>query len=82
VNSIFGGIVLDLREAVIINDVEITATALFAGIDIFVPKGVRVKINNVPIFGGVSNKAEQYEEIGAPTIYLNSTCMFGGIDIK
>jgi len=81
-NSIFGSIVLDLRDAIIQHDVEITATAIFAGIDIFVPRGVGVKINNVPIFGGVSNKADQYTDAGAPTIYLNSTCMFGGIDIK
>jgi predicted membrane protein len=81
-NAIFGSIVLDLRDAVIQNDVEIVATAVFAGIDIYIPRGVRVKINNVPIFGGVSNKTEQYADAGAPTIYLNSTCMFGGIDIK
>jgi predicted membrane protein len=81
-NAVFGSIVLDLRDAIIQNDVEISANAIFAGIDIYVPRGVRVKINNVPIFGGVSNKADQNAAAGAPTIYLNSTCMFGGIDIK
>jgi predicted membrane protein len=81
-NAVFGAIVLDLRDASIQNDVEIAANAIFAGIDIYVPRGVKVKINNVPIFGGVSNKANLYSEAGAPTIYLNSTCMFGGIDIK
>lgn len=82
VNAIFGGLVLDLRDAVIVNDVEVNATAIFGGIDIYLPRNVNVKTNNVPIFGGVSNKASQYAEPGAPTIYLNSTCMFGGIDIK
>ncbi len=81
-NAVFGSIVLDLRDAIIQNDVEISANAIFAGIDIYIPRGVRVKINNVPIFGGVSNKVSQSEETGSPTIYLNSTCMFGGIDIK
>lgn len=81
-NAVFGGIVLDLRDAVIASDVEITATAIFGGIDIFIPRGVRVKANNVPIFGGISNKTEQFADPNAPTIYLNSTCMFGGIDIK
>ena len=81
-NAVFGGVVLDLREAIIQSDVEINATAIFGGIDIFIPRGVKIKINNVPIFGGVSNKAEQYTDANAPTIYLNSTCMFGGIDIK
>lgn len=81
-NAIFGAVVLDLRDAVINGDVEITATAVFGGIDIYAPRGVQVKVNNVPIFGGVSNKSSYQSDPGAPVIYLNSTCMFGGIDIK
>ncbi len=81
-NTVFGALVLDLRDAQITNDVEINATAIFGGIDIYLPAGVNIKVNNVPIFGGVSNKSNQYVQPGAPTIYLNSTCMFGGIDIK
>lgn len=81
-NAIFGAIVLDLRDANIQQDIEINATAIFAGIDIFVPSNVRIKINNVPIFGGVDNKVVDTADANAPTIYLNSTCMFGGIDIK
>lgn len=82
INAVFGGLVLDLRDAKIISDVEVNATAVFGGIDIYLPQGVNVKTNNVPIFGGVSNKSNQHAEPGAPTIYLNATCMFGGIDIK
>jgi predicted membrane protein len=82
VNAIFGGLVLDLRDAKLPGDVEINATAIFGGIDIYIPRGVNIKTNNVPIFGGVSNKTAQFAEPGAPTIYLNATCMFGGIDIK
>lgn len=81
-SAVFGAIVLDLRNAVVQNDVEINATAVFGGIDIYIPRGVNIKINNVPIFGGVSNKTTQFNDPSAPTIYLNSTCMFGGIDIK
>lgn len=81
-NAIFGGLVLDLRDAKISNDVEVNASAVFGGIDIYIPRGVNIKTNNVPIFGGISNKTNQFAEPGAPTIYLNATCMFGGIDIK
>ena len=81
-NSAFGAIVLDLRDAQITGDVEINASAIFGGIDIYLPHGVKVKTNNVPIFGGVSNKHTQAVDPSAPTVYLNSTCMFGGIDIK
>jgi Predicted membrane protein (DUF2154). len=80
-NAVFGGVGLDLRDAIIPGNVEITAQAIFGGIDIWVPSGVNVKVNNVPVFGGVSNKTVSNNP-AAPTIYLNSTCMFGGIDIK
>jgi predicted membrane protein len=81
-NAVFGGLELDLRYAKIPGDVEINATAIFGGIDIYLPTGVKLKTNNVPIFGGVSNKVNHNDDPNAPTIYLNSTCMFGGIDIK
>lgn len=81
-SAAFGAIVLDLRDAPIAGDVEINASAIFGGIDLYLPNGVKVKTSNVPIFGGVSNKHAQGTDPAAPTIYLNSTCMFGGIDIK
>lgn len=81
-SAVFGAIVLDLRDAVITGDCEINASAVFGGIDIYLPRGVRVKINNVPVFGGVGNKYVQSSDPAAPTVYLNSTCMFGGIDLK
>ncbi len=82
INAIFGGVDLDLRNAIIDEDIVINATAVFGGIDIKVPSNVRVKVSNVPIFGGVDNKADTSADPNAPTILLNSTCMFGGIDIK
>lgn len=81
-SAVFGGLVLDLRDAIISSDVEINATAIFGGIDIYIPRGYQVKVNNVPIFGGVSNKSGYQVDPNAPVIHLNSTCMFGGIDIK
>ncbi|MFV0343641.1 MAG: LiaF transmembrane domain-containing protein [Anaerocolumna sp.] len=82
INAIFGGVELDLRDAIIEEDVVINASAIFGGIDISVPYNVKVKVSNVPVFGGVSNKVPTARDLNAPTIYLNSTCMFGGIDIK
>ncbi|MDF2801866.1 MAG: hypothetical protein K0S61_1769 [Anaerocolumna sp.] len=81
-NAIFGGVELDLRDAIIEEDIVINATAIFGGIEISVPYNVKVKVSNVPIFGGVSNKVPTSRDINAPTVFLNSTCMFGGIDIK
>lgn len=82
INAIFGGFDLDLRNAVIEQDIVVNATAVFGGINIYLPSNVKVKVSNVPIFGGVSNKAATSMDPNAPTIFINSTCMFGGIDIK
>ena len=82
INAIFGGVELDLSDAIIDEDVVINATAVFGGIDIKVPYNVKVKVSNVPIFGGVSNKVSTSRDLNAPTVFLNSTCMFGGIEVK
>ncbi len=81
INAVFGSVVLDLREAIIVEDVVINASAIFAGADIYVPSNVNVKTSSIPIFGGVSNKAGG-GMIAGPTLYINATCMFGGVDIK
>ena len=78
--AVFGGIKCDLRNAIIQKDCAIQASAIFGGIDIFVPSNVNVKVNSNSIFGGVSNKTATNEN--APTIYISGTCMFGGVEIK
>lgn len=81
-NAVFGGVDIDLRNAIIEEDIIIEASAIFGGIDLMVPPNVRVKVSCVPIFGVVKNKTKEPEDINAPTIFLNATCMFGGVDIK
>lgn len=81
-NAIFGGVKCDLRQAIIEQDCVINASAIFGGIDIYIPDGVNVKICSNSIFGGVSEK-KRYPSSGHPhTVYINATCMFGGVDIK
>lgn len=82
VNAIFGGVKLDLKNAIIDQDVVINASAIFGGIDIYVPKNVKVKTKSVPIFGGVNNKANISPDEKSYTIYINGTAIFGGIEIK
>lgn len=82
-NAIFGGVKLDLRSAIINEDVVIDSTSIFGGIDIFLPGDVNVKITGTPIFGGISNKRMVTKNIpNAPTVYINGVAMFGGVDIK
>lgn len=82
ISAVFGGLKCDLRNAVIKKDCAITASAIFGGIDIYVPEGVKVKISSNSIFGGVSEKEHHPAGEGAATIYIDATCMFGGVEIK
>lgn len=81
VNAIFGGVKLDLRNADISADVVISACAIFGGVDIFVPENVNVKVKSTSIFGGTSDKTKHENET-APVVYVDATCIFGGVDVK
>ena len=81
-NAVFGGVKCDLRHAVIEKDCAVTASAIFGGIDICVPDNINVKITSNSVFGGVSEKKHQPYIEGAVTLYINATCIFGGVEIK
>lgn len=80
--SLFGGIKLDLRDAKIEKDIVINTLSVFGGIDIYVPDGVKVKVSSTPFFGGVEVKRKKQSSKKEITIYLNSVCIFGGVDVK
>ena len=81
--AVFGGIKCDLKNAIIENDVVINCSSIFGGIEIYVPDNVKVKIKSSSIFGGVDEKKKNIvENNGGYTIYINATCIFGGVDIK
>lgn len=79
--AIFGGVVLDLRNAVIEKEAVIKCTSIFGGNEIIMPSDVKVKVKSTPIFGGVSNKYADSKD-SEKTIYIEAFCMFGGVDIK
>lgn len=80
--SLFGGIKLDLRDAKIEKDIVINTLSVFGGIDIYVPNDVKVKVSSTPFFGGVEVKRKKQSSNKEITIYLNSVCIFGGVDLK
>lgn len=80
--AIFGGMELDLRNAIINEDIVINSTSICGGVDILIPSNVNVKISSIPIFGGAANKARPCINVNAPTIYINATCIFGGLDSR
>lgn len=80
--TIFGGMELDLRNAIINEDIVINSTSICGGVNILVPSNVNIKISSIPIFGGAANKARPCVNVNAPTIYINATCIFGGLDSR
>ncbi len=82
ISSNFGSVSLDLRNAIIIRDAVINCTVAFGGAEVFLPKGVNLRITGTPIFGGIDNKTHFEQNPNAPTVFFNATCIFGGVEIK
>lgn len=83
INSIFGSVSLDLRNAIIDEDVVINNYVVFGGVTIKVPKDVNIVVKTTSIFGGVDNKTGRNKtKENVKTIYIKGTILFGGIDIK
>ena len=80
--AVFGGITLDLRKAKINEDVVINTTSVFGGIDFYVPDNIKIKVKSTSIFGGVDNKKIKNDNEKEHIIYINASCIFGGVDIK
>lgn len=81
-NAIFGGIKCDLTHAQFPKDCMINASAVFGGVTIIVPPHINVKVKSNSLFGGVSDKTGRNSKENVVTLYLEATCMFGGVDIK
>ena len=79
--AVFGGIKCNLSKSNIKKDVVINTLSVFGGITIIVPSDVNVKVVSTSIFGGVEKKERDFDSKNK-TIYINATCLFGGVDIK
>jgi hypothetical protein len=81
--ALFGGATLDLREAKIDDEATVDATAIFGGVDVLVPKGWRVNVGGLPIFGGYEDKTEANGSVAddAPKLDIRATAIFGGVDV-
>ncbi len=80
--AIFGGIEVHLENAIIDHDVTVNATAIFGGIDIFLPENVKVKVSSASVFGGVGNERKGKTSDSSVTVYINGSGIFGGVDVK
>ena len=83
-SALFGGIDLNLKNAVIQKNVTIDVKAVFGGIDILMPSNVRVVVDVSPILGGVENgtRTPLGADENTPTVFIKGTCLFGGVEVK
>jgi predicted membrane protein len=77
----FGGHEIDLRGVAVNNDINLHSTVLFGGITIYLPENVNIRINSMPIFGGIENKTKNAEN-NPYTVNIKALTIFGGIEIK
>lgn len=80
--AIFGGVDLDLQDAVFEdNRVEINGFWCFGGLNVKVPAGVQVQDHTVGIFGGSDVKNLVPADNG-PVIVIKGLCLFGGVMVR
>ncbi len=83
-SALFGGIDMNLKNAMVQRNVTIDVKAVFGGIDIIMPPDVRVVVDVTPILGGVENgtRTPLGADENTPTVFIRGTCLFGGVEVK
>lgn len=81
-SAVFGSISCDLSKAVLENNTVINVTTVFGGATVKVSDDTAVKIATTSIFGGASDDRKHTEALGGNTVYINATCIFGGVKIR
>lgn len=82
--AIMGGVDLDLRDALLEDDVvEITAWAVMGGVTIVVPEGIPVESSGFMFMGGRTNRIKDVPVVpGAPVVRVKGYGMWGGVDVR
>ncbi|HZJ77180.1 MAG TPA: LiaF domain-containing protein [Clostridia bacterium] len=80
--AVFGGLSIDLTGVNISKNVYFQTNAIFGGVDIYVPTGMRVEVNGMAIFGGCDNLAPSIYDENLPILTIKYFAIFGGVDVK
>lgn len=81
--SIFGDIVLDLREARVgTAEVAIAANTVFGDVQLLVPEGVFVEVRMSTLFGDIRQQAGNAAPGAAPRVILSGRTVFGDVRIR
>ncbi|HLM63484.1 MAG TPA: DUF1707 domain-containing protein, partial [Acidimicrobiales bacterium] len=81
--AFWGGVVLDLREALIETSVvEITAWAVMGSVDVVVPDGIPVELDGFVLMGGSHDATRGPVIEGAPLVRVKARGMWGGVTVR
>lgn len=81
--SIFGDVVLDLREARVSGpEVRIDAGTIFGDVELLVPESVEVEVRSRTLFGDIKQEAAEAAPPGAPRILLTGGTVFGDVRVR
>ncbi|MGM9735171.1 MAG: LiaF transmembrane domain-containing protein [Candidatus Cryptobacteroides sp.] len=78
----FGAAEIDLRRAVIEEDVEIRVEVAFGGVLVLVPDDITVKPAVNCSFAGMADNRRCKGGNGTPAIYVSGKAAFGGVELK
>jgi Domain of unknown function (DUF5668) len=83
ITAVFGGAEVDLRDTLPAPGAQLDVFAAFGGVEVTVPQGWNVVTRGLPLFGGIENAtAKDPVPADAPTLAVNATVLFGGLEIK
>lgn len=81
VSAWFGGVKLDLRDAQFADSTTLNVSAGFGGIEVWVPKSVRIVTKITPVMGGAEDKTHPDMNAGK-TLTITGSAMFGGVTVR
>lgn len=84
ITAVIGGAELDLRNAIINEDVFINVTTVMGCVEIYLPANVKVVTDNcTAVLGGVdvSRAYANIPAMDAPKVIISGSCVMGGVDI-
>ena len=77
--AVLGEVNYDLTKATIEKDCSIYAVAILGRVSITVPNSINVKVESNSVFGDVSNRTTDREDV--PTLCVSGKCLFGKVEI-
>lgn len=85
ITVVMGAVDLNLKNAIISEDVYVNVSAVMGGVDIYVPANVRVVTDGCStVMGGidVNTSYANFHAADSPRVIITGSCVMGGIEIK